>query len=209
MPATTMQGGTGTYLQIIKGQLKQKVEEGTPGAEKREYELKDGTKGEKWEIPYDGWMGKIKELRIKEKDFGDVLDVVFDDAILSISMDSRYFADFVKKFASANPNEEISINPYDFTGDDGKRKTGLSMVQNNEKLKDYFESFKDGKFLYGFPKPEGDERTSDDWKIYFLKVKKFLKKWLEENPITKTEKEEEVNIDDPQITGNGELEPPF
>ena len=40
------------YLYIIKGHLMQKVNEGTPGAIKREYKGSDGSSGVKYELQY-------------------------------------------------------------------------------------------------------------------------------------------------------------
>jgi len=202
MPGETSSFSNLPFLTVIKGTLMQRADEGTPGAKLRKYELKDGTKGEKWEIPYRAWSGIVRDLRFHTTDFGEMLNVEFDDAILSLNTDSKYFGEFVKKFASADPQKEITIAPYDFETDDGKKKTGMNVVQDGEKLYDKFTTYnketREWSYAEGFPQPEGDEVTGDDWKVYFIKVKKYLKKWVEENPINtigdKTGDNEEIDL---------------
>ena len=45
-------GARKIYLSIVQGRIRQKVAEGTEGAEKREYKVQNGTTGEKWDICY-------------------------------------------------------------------------------------------------------------------------------------------------------------
>jgi hypothetical protein len=186
--------GTNNFLNIIQGTIRQKVDQDTPGAKRREYETPAGAKGTKYEIIYQAWSGVVQGLNIRPTEFGEFLNIVFEDAILSIGLDSRYFSDFVKKFASADLHEEITIKPYDFEPEEGKRKTGLLVVQNGEKLTDYFYDFDTKEYKHGFPEPEGDVKkySKDDWKIYFIKVKKFLKEYVEKMEINSIKKDEEV-----------------
>jgi len=182
MPAINDNFESKPFLSIIGGTLKQKVDEGTPGAKYREYETPSGVKGSKWEISYSAWRGKIEDLRIHESEYGDALHVVFEDCIISIPLTQRYFADFVKKIASANLDKEVTIKPYDYVNDEGKRKSGLVIVQDEEKLKDHFYDFDTKKYSDGFPEA-GDIKSKDEWRIYFMQVNVFLKNWVLLHPI--------------------------
>jgi hypothetical protein len=59
------------YLSIIGGNLSQKVEENTPGAKRREYEIKDGETGVKFELQYKNLVGKISGMEFKDGAFGE------------------------------------------------------------------------------------------------------------------------------------------
>lgn len=169
---------TKPYLSIVQGRLNQKVSEDTEGAVKREYELKDGTKGVKFVKYFKNWTGRITDLRVKQTDFGQMLDVVFDDAVLSLNTESRYFTDFSKKLRGANVNQPITIAPFDFEPD-GKRVVGVLMVQNGQKLRNYYWENETKRTINGFPIPQEKNMTKDDWKVFFIGVKKFLLKELE------------------------------
>jgi len=175
MPGTTRSAGK-VYLSIVQGSLRQRVEEGTPGAIKREFEnKKDNTKGEKWEIIYSEWLGTLQQLKVIEDDqYGQKLAVEFEDAIINIPTDSKYFQTLMQKLPCADLTLPISVHPYDFEKGGDKFK-GISVSQRGVKLKSYYYD-EAGKAINGYPVPEGDVKTfnSDDWKIFFLRVKKFL-----------------------------------
>ena len=217
MPAIEKEYSDKVYLSIVGGDFSQKVEEGTPNAVRREYKLKNGTQGVKYEIIHKGWFGIIRDIKLKQTDFGEVVNVFFDDAIVSIQTDSRYFSDFAKKIMSANLEEKIFLSPFDFESDDGKRIIGMSVIQNGTKLTNYYWDTENEKPTNGFPEPEGNTSSysKDDWKIFFIGVKKFLLNELEklefsdkveeheveqpqeeEIPIIQVEDEEEVKVED-------------
>lgn len=199
MPAIEKTYSDKTYLSIVGGNLSQKVNEGTPGAVRREYELKNGTKGIKYEIIHQGWHGMIRSIYAKEGEFGEVLNVVFDDAVISIPTNSRYFSDFAKKIMSADLDQEVFIAPFDFETDEGKRMTGVSVIQNGIKLKNFYWDEEAKKPIKMFPVPEGDTRTynSDDWRVYFIQVKRFLLSQLSTLTFSnKTPEEQPEPIDD-------------
>jgi len=176
-------GGTDSkmYLSIIGWTLVQKVEEGSAGAKKRPYEKADGTKSSKWEISYKNLSGKITGMTFKDGDFGEqfLLQLSDSDSNYQISMttDGRYFTDFAKKLPNLELSEDITLNPYDFTTKEGKQLRGLSVVQDGEKITS---AYWDGKkTLGGMPevsKEDAKGYDKDDWKTYFISVKKFLKK---------------------------------
>ena len=176
-----MFGSRKPYLSIIQGVLRQKVAEGTPNAEKREYELANGVKGSKWELSFKSWNGKVAALRLKDGEYGESLEVEFEDAVLTMSTEDRYFSDFAKKIMGADINKEISVSPYDFEVN-GERKRGLSVYQGKGedgkkiKLQSFYWNDVDKKPCNGMPQPSGDTKKfkKDDWKVFFISVKKFL-----------------------------------
>lgn len=200
MPGTMYEGG-GVYLSIIGGRIRQKVDEGTEGAVLRKYETPTGEKGEKWELVYNTWEGVVKGLKIVENDYGKFLNVVFDDATLSIHSDSRYFSDFVKKLAGADLSKSIKVQPYDFEDENKKKVTGVNVYQGTDKLKDFFYDFEEKKQLNGFPvagHSKAKPYDKDDWKMYFMEVKKFLIAYIMLNIEPKIVHAEEERVEIPK-----------
>lgn len=184
MPATQENYSSKPFLSIINGKLRQKVDEGTPNAVYREGKTPKGDVFSKWELVYPGWSGVVMDIRVFENDFGETCNIEFEDAIISFGTERTFFSDFIKKFASADPKKEIVVSPYDFVTDEGKRKSGITLVQDGKKLADYFTKW-DGRtptYLHGYPQPEPG-MDKDGWKVYFIEVKRFCKKWIEEHPI--------------------------
>jgi hypothetical protein len=197
-----------TYLTVVQGTLSQQVKEGTPKSEKRVYEKKDGSTGEKWELKYKSVSGIITGMKIKDSDFGEQLIIVISDGEekfqLQLPLSSNYFTDFGRKLPNIHITDKVNIAPYDFTPKDGKKKTGLSITQEGIKIENYYYDADKKENLHGFPTPKGKGKgfDSDDWKMYFIEVKKFMKKKVQEvistmevNPINTTS-QTEVNDDE-------------
>jgi len=169
---------TKPFLGIINGNLVQKVEEGTPGAKLRKYELKDGTKGEKWEVSFSSWTGYIHGVKFEESKYGEQCLVDLGDAVLCLGTGGRYFQDFACKLFSADLGKEITLHPYNFESD-GKKFKGISVQQGGVKLKNYFW---DGKVkLHGFPEVDDAKLAKMKktyWPGYFAEVTAFLKEQL-------------------------------
>jgi len=194
-----------TFLYVISGNIRQRVEEGTKGSVRRDFETSAGKKGTKFELVFKNWTGRIKDLVVKGTDFGEQLSVVFEDATLQLNCDSRYFVDLIKKLRGLDINQPVTVSPYDFESN-GKRRMGMSVVQHYKKVGSYYDRLKDDntwETINGFPVPEGGGRylNKDDWKIYFLTVKKFLVGEVEkirevmERPEA-AEPEQERNVED-------------
>jgi len=181
----TIEKSDNLYLSIIKGTLMQKVTEETPGAKKRDYETSSGGSGTKWEIHHKNLTGLITNIEFQTSDFGEQCRITIlnseDSAIVSTPTDSRYFTDFAKKISNIDLSKFIVFNPYDFTNKEDKRIQGLSITQNGDKIMNYFWDAEKKKVLNKFPNPDGDGDgfDTDDWKMYFLVVKKFLKKHVQ------------------------------
>lgn len=188
MPATNSSEHHTTFLRVVQGKLRQSVEASTPGAVYRTGKTPKGDIFEKNELVYNGWSGVVRDITFKDSEYGENCLIAFDDAIIALPTERREFSDFIKKFASADRTKEISISPYDFVTDEGKRKSGLTLSQSGQKLPDYFTTWTNGKATSreGFPVPEA-ENDKDSWKIYFIQVKKYLKTWIEKNPMKNDE----------------------
>ena len=194
------------YIYVVDGVLNQSVTATTDGAIRRDYELKNGKKGTKYEIPYKSWTGLVQDLIIKDGEYGEMLEVEFKDAIVTFHTDSKYFSSFAQKLANVDINRAITISPYSFESN-GKPLKGVTIYQDGEKVKNYYWDDVVGTFTNGYPKPHGDTSKfkKDDWTVYYLGVKKFLIKELDDvrDQIKKEEIAEPVDV--PEIEEQPEI----
>lgn len=173
------------------GTLRMEVPENTEGAIKRDYETSDGKTGTKYELVFSKIAGYIKAMDIYEGDYGKNLLVTFskndEELILSLGVATPFGEDFMKKLPNVDLSQEVSVQPFNFDNDEGKTIKGVSIKQNDEKLQNYYFDKDKQKPIHKMPAPEGDTSKfdKDDWKAYFLKVRKFLvgevEKFIEKN----------------------------
>ena len=205
MPVEQLGDSSVRYLTIISGKLSQKVQEGTQWAVKREYEV-DGNKGEKWELQYKNLSGFITELSFKQSDYWEMFSVKIEKDweadLLTMNTNSRYFSDFGRKLKNIDLSKEVCLNPYDFE-DNWKQKRGLSITQEWNKIEDAYYDWDKKKALNGMPDVSEKERKEfdkDDWKIFFVKIKKFLKEEIQKVELpsvtTDTRKGDEISVED-------------
>ncbi len=163
------------------------VPEGTEGAVKREYEDSKGNKGVKHELVFDKMTGKITKVAFAETDFGKLLHLTITDEkgdmVLSVSTSQNYGEDLMKKLPNLDLEQDVVLSPYSFTDDKGKLRKGVSVVQNGEKIKNFFYDEKTEKVTHGYPSPKGDTKkySKDKWKIYFLEAREFLCEYIAEH----------------------------
>ncbi|MCX6822084.1 MAG: hypothetical protein NTW30_04890 [Candidatus Aenigmarchaeota archaeon] len=183
MPSVQSEFNGTPFLSIVGGKLVKKVESGTPGAKERVNKLGNTV----YEVAFDAWRGIVKGWSIVDSDYGKTLHVNFDDVTLSLGGKSQ--SEFIKRFAGAVKDQEITVKPYDFVTDDGKRKSGLTMVQNGEKLKDFFSDYDAEthtftyKNFYPVPPTSWDKMTEAQKKIYYITTEEFLQTFVANNPI--------------------------
>lgn len=176
----------GLYLSIIGGTLREKVDENTPGAVRREWKLKDGTSGVKFEKLHKNLNGFIVGMEFKDGDFGEqfILTLKKGDnrAIVYMPTDSAYYTDFAKKLPNIHLDDDITFNPYEMSrkGTDKKRR-GVSILQEGIKITSFYYDYEKKKAINKIPVPKGDtsKYNSDQWKMFFLEEKMFLKKEVE------------------------------
>ncbi len=185
---------SGRYISIkADGLLHEKVSKETDGAVLREYETSDGQKGEKWELLYRDIKDVfLKNVGFEPSEYGENILLTLSDGenevILSENTSTNFGTDIMKKLPNVNFAEKLTIAPYSFTDTKGKAKKGVSIYQKSDKVADHFW---DGvKKLNGFPEPEGDTSAydSDDWKMHFIKVRKFLTAYIKEQVVPLFEK---------------------
>lgn len=168
------------YLTIAQGRMVEKSTEDNPEAVKREYTTKDGKTGVKYEIQHANLTGHIIGLDFRDTEFGEQFVITItaggEQAKLSMPTDSNYFTDFAKRLPGIDLDREVTLNPYELEKDNGKTAKGISVKQGNEKIMNaYWDGKKATNGMPSVSKKDAKEYDSDDWKMYFMKVKKFLK----------------------------------
>lgn len=186
---------------ISDGSIRVKVEEGTPGAVRRDYETPKGEKGFKWEQVYSSIDGVITGIEFKDTDFGQFIDINVKcdsgNVVLGLSVDNSFSQDLMKKLPNVDFNQQVRLAPYSMDTKDGKSLKGVTIYQNKEKLKSYFYNFDTKTNINGFPEIEkGKTYTKDDWKIYFIQVKQFLINFIKSNVITRINPDAQITVDD-------------
>ena len=190
-----------TYFSVLAdGKFHTTVPEGTEGAVRRDYETSDKKTGVKFERLAQSITGIIESLSIFEGDFGKNVILEFktsegvEPIIISLSSQSSYAEDFLKKLPNIDTAKEIELVPYAFEAD-GKKKKGLTVYQDGKKISGaYHEQNPETKqfvTVKGYPAVP-DDRTGwdkEDWKIYFAQARKFLLGELQKHPLfnSKTE----------------------
>jgi len=192
-----------TYLQVIAdGSIRMQVPEGTEGSVRREYEDKDGNKQFKIELVFNAIDGMLGEITVKPGKFGDQIMVPITDQdsgevyTLALATSSNFGEDFMKKLPNINLAEPVLLAPFSFVGDNGKEVRGMDVRQgfdvnvpnSGEKAANYYRDAEAKRNINGMPNPEGDTKhfNTDDWKVYFITVRKFLITDLTKKGIIKT-----------------------
>jgi len=189
MPEVTSSSSSTPLFYILNGQFAEKVPEGTPNAVSRVNKNNETVH----EVYRKAWRGIVKDWQIRESEFQGKkfksLLVMFDDATISLS--GKMMSEFIKKFAGAKQDEEITVSPYpEFVGKDGiTKKAGLTIYQNDQRLYSFFSEYDQEKKTYvsknGFPDTgkQWNDMSEKECAIYFLDVEEFLDKWVDEHPI--------------------------
>lgn len=175
-----------TFLTILSdGKLHQRVDSDTPGAVERKYErdIKDDKgkiTGEEevtvHELVHTSATGMITNMYFQKGQFGENLIVEIDnDGAISFSGNQSYGEQLLRKLPNIDLSKPVTISPYNFTKN-GKSNKGVTITQDEVKLQDYYFDYDKKESQNGLPEFDGDKDDSNDWKLYFLQVNKFLKK---------------------------------
>jgi hypothetical protein len=175
----------GKFVSILAdGKMHLNVPEGTPGAIKREYETSDGKKGTKNELVFTELSGLIKKINFWDGDYGKLLQVTVEDGeeepvVLSVSTESNFGEDLMKKLPNVNLEKPVTIVPFAFEDDKGKKKRGITVYQDDEKIESFYYDREDKKNIHGFPTPDVPAKMkksvhSKFWKAYFTEAREFL-----------------------------------
>lgn len=164
-------GGNMTYLNVMFGKLVQRVNADTNGAIKRV----NKRNADVYELHHDSFEGQLVEAMINKGEYGESIDLVFNDDgksyKISIGLRTAYGRSFLFKTPNIDPTEVFSITPYSFEDKDtGKTISGVTIRQNGEKLENFWTKDKPGK-LPALKEVElsGEKRWDDGDRIKFLK----------------------------------------
>ncbi len=192
MPGAQLNTSRKPYLKIIGGQIVQPCKQDDIGAVRRDYELANGQKGTKYEIPFLNWHGTIEGITFKENEYGESCNIELDDAILQLAVGGKYFKDVACKLFNADLTKPLLFHPYDMEID-GKKKAGVSLQQAGTKLQNYFYDPVAKRALHDFPEVDEKRKAKKTyWKIYFTEVDEFLVEKLKELKFEKPTQAEEV-----------------
>lgn len=170
------------YMTILSdGSMRLPATETTEGAIKREYETSDGKTGTKWETVYRDLSGLITNVDFYDGEYGTLLQLTVEDGeektVLSVSTSSNFGEDLMKKLPNIDMKKPVKIVPFAFEDDNGKKKKGVTVYQNDVKLENFYYDKNSKTNMYGYPNIEmkkGKKISSDEWKIYFTQCRVFL-----------------------------------
>lgn len=199
----TNKGDKKFIIVLADGKFHQTVPEGTEGSIVRTYVDKDDKEQSKTELVFDEVIGVITSISFNDGEYGKSIELEIDnEGILSFNTASSFGEDLMKKLPAIKLDEPVKLVPYSFIpkGED-KSKKGVTVYQNDVKV-DSFYWEKDasgktkGKIVNGIPEPEGDTSKfdSDDWKMHFMVVRKFLIKEIEKLPKFVVKESKEVKF---------------
>ncbi len=194
------------YYSIVQGTFRTQVPQDHPEAVRRDWTSADGkTSGTKYERVIRALYGYITDISFADTEYGTQLFVKLDkntageEPTIALNIASREAEDLMKKLPNVDFKQEVQLRPYAFDGTEGDEVRGMSVMQPDEfgdfnfKVTNYFYQAPPadapkgtrGKTINGFPTPDGDtdRYSKDDWKIYFLLCRKFLKQFTEDNLI--------------------------
>ena len=82
----------------------------------------------------------------------------------------------MKKLPNINLDLPVKIVPYSFDDDKGKKKRGLTIYQNEQKVSNFYYDTETKEVANGYPKVKMGKKkwSTDDWKLYFLNARVFL-----------------------------------
>ncbi|MGB3491889.1 MAG: hypothetical protein WBA57_04125 [Elainellaceae cyanobacterium] len=91
--------------------------------------------------------GMLTNITINENDWGDFVELEFTDVdekfVVSLGdVFSRMSKDFIRRIGNLDLSEEINFGLWSMETDDGKKRSGVKMYQNDEKI-EYFLSYDD------------------------------------------------------------------
>lgn len=181
---------------LADGLLREQVDETTEGAKLRVVKDDDGNvKAEKWELTYPGVKGFITGVTTYDGDYGTNINIAIKDTddeefVLSLKANSKYGEDFLHKLPSVNFAEAIVIKPYNFESD-GKKMTGVSMMQGDTKLTNAYNWKNEaGEWESTDGYPQVDEKkkpkNSDQWMVFFTQRREWVIENLIERGLLKT-----------------------
>ena len=190
---------TAPFLKVHSdGSLRLEVEEGTPKAVKRDWEM-DGKTGTKFELIYKSVKGIISNISLYKLEWGTnlVIELTSENGQkinISANADKQFAEDMFAKIPNLDFNKVVTIKPYSFTGKkSGKPIKGVDFVYGVDKegkdikTENFFKKWDDDKktwvYMNGLPEPKGDVEkfSTDKWKAHYLECKIHMTDHFTEN----------------------------
>lgn len=176
------------FLSVLAdGLLHMNVPEGTEGAVKRDYETSDGKTGTKYELVYKDISGIISKINFYEGEYGTSLQLTITDGdeeplVLSLSCSTNFGEDLLKKLPSIDLTKKVILKPYAFLDDKGKNKKGVTVIQDEIKIQNYFYNPETKININGYPEPKKSKKplSKEEWKLYFGQCRVFLIDFIKE-----------------------------
>jgi len=163
---------TNTYadsIRVVNGKLAQRVEEGTEGAVKRIFTIKrTGEERTVWERYYPGLEGKIVKGEIKTLEFGQILELLFENgeerARVEVPFPGRLAEQIIQRIVNADLSKPISI----YAGwDKIKDRNFVWLKQDGNKIKSSYLKDDPGdappveqKVIFGITKWNSEKRDT-------------------------------------------------
>lgn len=203
------------FYQVVEGEFRTRVPEGTEGAIVRKLQKGPNAGREVWEVPHKALIGTIESVGIDDGEYGKQLQVTLDTEndgkhpVLSFGTESKDGRDLMKKLPSVDFSKEVRIMPYRFVPDDRDTEiSGISITQPDEegkftvKIENHFFDPETKGYLHGFPTIDWDKASEEEQKIYKIQRDGFLVKYLVENVIPKVSaKQPAPSYADPEEAG--------
>jgi hypothetical protein len=131
------------YLTFYKGDLVQEFDEAPSNPEFTVHERTKSTGRKVFYYKFDDLTGMLVDPRVMYRNIGgnEILMVSLgienpdgSRSVISTAFDNSNGKHIAFKFGSIDPTIPLTIDPYDFTPQNSKRKVGLNFVQNGVKL---------------------------------------------------------------------------
>lgn len=127
----------------------------------------------------DALIGIITGLKKEQTDFGARLVIRVEDEnhinYIQLAFDSSYADYFLGVLPNVDLSKEVELKPYDFTDKENqKRRRGISVKQNGEKLKSFYFGGANGMPIF----PAGEEKGSNKVKRWVLDKADFMESEL-------------------------------
>lgn len=177
MGATPYSNEKKQYFNAHGFQFTTRTTEGSEGATKRTI-LKDGEEPrDVWEHLFKDLTGNIVSIELKQGKFGKQYEIIINDLldtmILQLPAESGYADTLICRLPNIDPLQSVKLVPYSFIPEGKKKKKdGLNVFQNDVKILSAFTKENHN----GAPQPEKPVMDEDEWKIYFMQLRKFYSK---------------------------------
>lgn len=174
----------GRFLTVVTGKLREKVEEGTEGAIKREGTLSSGETFSKWELCYPGITAFITKVELQYGKYGKNVLVRMTDVngeqftVVLGAENSRTGVPFMMALPNLDLTKEVTLKPYKFDNDKGEHVEGMKITQGETVIKSAFYDPETKSNLLGMPKAEPNKRGEVNWKVYFATRDEWLQEYL-------------------------------